>query len=75
MCIRDRTRFEAGELDRTEVPAGQYPRLKEEFPDQAISTPYACSYDYVINLADGKGNEALKDVRVRKALSLSLIHI
>ena len=69
------TRFEAGELDRTEVPAGQYPRLKEEFPDQAISTPYACSYDYVINLAEGKGNEALKDVRVRKALSLSLIHI
>lgn len=66
------TRFEAGELDRTEVPAGQFPRLKEQFPDQAVSTPYACSYDYVINLAEGKGNEALKDVRVRKALSYAI---
>ena len=65
-------RFEAGELDRTEVPAGQFPRLKEQFPDQAVSTPYACSYDYVINLAEGKGNEALKDVRVRKALSYAI---
>ncbi|MEO6301265.1 MAG: peptide ABC transporter substrate-binding protein [Paracoccaceae bacterium] len=65
-------RFQAGELDRTEVPAGQFPRLKQEFPDEAVSTPYACSYDYVINLTEGKGNEALKDVRVRKALSYAV---
>ena len=65
-------RYQAGELDRTDVPAGQYPHLKEQFPDEAISSPYACSYDYVINLAAGKGNEALKDVRVRKALSYAV---
>ena len=66
------TRYQAGELDRTEVPSGQYPRLKEEFPAEANSTPYACAYDYIINLADGKGNEALKDVRVRMALSYAV---
>lgn len=66
------TRYQAGELDRTQVPAGQYPRLKAEFPDEAISTPYSCSYTYIINLADGKGNEALKDIRVRKALSYAV---
>lgn len=66
------TRYQAGELDRTEIPSGQYPSLKEQFPDQAISTPYACSYAYIMNIADGKGNPALKDVRVRQALSLAL---
>lgn len=66
------TRYQAGELDRTDVPSGQYPHLKEQFPDEARSTPYACAYDYIINLADGKGNEALKDVRVRKALSYAV---
>lgn len=66
------TRYQAGELDRTQVPAGQYPRLKAEFPDEAISTPYSCSYIYWMNVAPGKGNEALKDVRVRKALSYAL---
>jgi len=66
------TRYQAGEIDRTEVPTGQFPKLKEEFPNEAISTPYACSYDYIINLAEGKGNEALKDVRVRTALSYAI---
>lgn len=66
------TRYQAGELDRTTVPAGQYPRLHEEFPDEAVSTPYSCSYIYWMNVAPGKGNEALKDVRVRKALSYAL---
>ncbi len=66
------TRYQAGELDRTQVPAGQYPRLSTEFPDEAISTPYSCSYTYIMNIAEGKGNEALKDVRVRKALSYAL---
>ena len=66
------TRYQAGELDRTSVPAGQYPRLKAEFPDQATSTPYSCSYIYMMNIAEGKGNPALKDVRVRTALSYAL---
>ncbi len=66
------TRYQAGEVDRTDVPTGQYPKLEAEFPDEANSTPYACSYDYVINLDEGKGNEALKDVRVRTALSYAI---
>ncbi len=66
------TRYQAGELDRTDVPAGQFPALKKQLPDEAVSTPYACAYDYEINLADGKGNPALKDVRVRRALSLAV---
>ena len=65
------TRYQAGELDRVDIPAGQYPRLEQESPDEAVSMPYACSYAYVFNLSD-KGPEALKDVRVREALSLGL---
>ncbi len=65
------TRYQAGELDRTDVPAGQFPRLSKEFPAETKSTPDACSYIYMINLSD-KGNPALKDVRVRKALSYAL---
>lgn len=65
------TRYQAGELDRVQIPAGQYPRLSQESPDQAVSIPYACSYAYVYNVSD-KGPEALKDVRVREALSLAL---
>ncbi|MTH79655.1 peptide ABC transporter substrate-binding protein [Paracoccus aestuariivivens] len=65
------TRYKAGELDRVQIPAGQYPSLEKEFPDQAISIPYSCSYGYLFNLSD-KGPEALKDVRVRKALSYAM---
>ncbi|MFV0292603.1 MAG: peptide ABC transporter substrate-binding protein [Paracoccus sp. (in: a-proteobacteria)] len=65
------TRYQAGELDRMDIPAGQYPRLKEEFPDEATSFPYACSYAYMINVSD-KGPEVLKDVNIRRALALSL---
>ena len=65
------TRYLAGELDRTEVPAGQYPRLKEEYPDQAISFPRLCSYYYTYNLSD-TGPEAFKDVRVRQALAYAV---
>ena len=65
------TRFLAGELDRTEVPAGQYPSLKEQYPDQAMSFPRLCNYYYTFNLSDS-GPEAFKDVRVRKALAYSL---
>ena len=64
-------RYLAGELDRTEVPTGQYPRLKEEYPDQAISFPRLCSYYYTFNLSDS-GPEAFKDVRVRQALAFAI---
>ena len=65
------TRWQAGELDRTEVPAGQFPRLKEEYPEQAISFPRLCNYYYTFNLSDS-GPEAFKDPNVRKALSLAV---
>jgi oligopeptide transport system substrate-binding protein len=65
------TRYLAGEVDKTNIPAGQYPRLAKELPDQAISAPYSCSYIYWFNMGE-KGPEALKDIRVRKALSYAV---
>ena len=65
------TRYMAGELDRTEMPAGQYPRMKKEYPDEAISFPRLCNYYYTFNLSDS-GPEAFKDVKVRKALALAV---
>ncbi|MCX7301921.1 MAG: peptide ABC transporter substrate-binding protein [Rhodobacterales bacterium] len=65
------TRYLAGELDKTEVPTGQYPRLLEEYPTQAVSFPLLCSYYYNVNLTE-TGNPALQDVRVRQALSLAI---
>ena len=65
------TRYLAGELDRTDIPAGQFPRLSEEYPDQAVSVPLSCSYYYMFNLRDN-GNPALQDPRVRQALSLAV---
>lgn len=65
------TRYLAGELDRTEVPAGQYPRLAEEYPEQALSFPRLCSYYYSFNVSES-GPEAFQDVRVRQALSYAV---
>jgi len=53
------------------VPTGQYPRLKEEYPDQALSFPRLCSYYYTFNVSEN-GPEAFKDVRVRQALSYAV---
>ncbi len=66
------TRYLAGELDRVDIPAGQYPTLKEQYPDQATSVPQSCSYIYMFNMDEKKGPAALKDVRVRKALSYAI---
>ena len=65
------TRFLAGELDRTDVPAGQFPRLQEEYPGVAISYPRLCNYYYTFNLSDS-GPEEFKDIRVRQALALAV---
>ncbi len=67
----DLTRYLAGELDRGTVPSGQFLRLKAEYPDEATSFPRLCTYYYTFNLRDD-GPEALKDVRVRQALSYAL---
>lgn len=65
------TRWRAGELDQTDIPIGQYPRLLEEFPTEAHALPNLCVYYYNLNLSES-GPEALKDVRVRQALSLAI---
>ncbi len=65
------TRYFAGELDKTDIPSGQYPKLSKEYPGEAITAPRLCSYYYIYNLRDN-GPEALKDVRVRQALSLAV---
>lgn len=65
-------RYKAGELDWVDtLPNGQFPILEKELPDEASSTPNACSYAYLFNLSD-KGPEALKDLRVRQALSYAI---
>lgn len=65
------TRYKAGELDRTEIPAGQYPTLKETNPEEATAFPRLCSYYYTVNVSDN-APEFLKDVRVRQALSYAI---
>ncbi|SFK94453.1 oligopeptide transport system substrate-binding protein [Pseudovibrio ascidiaceicola] len=65
------TRYLAGEMDRTETPTGQFPRLQKEYPDQAVVFPRLCSYYYTFNQS-ASGPEEFKDVRVRKALSYAL---
>ena len=67
----DLTRWQAGETDKGAVPSGQYPRLKAEYPDEAISFPRLCTYYYTFNLSPS-GQEALQDIRVRQALSYAL---
>ncbi|WP_298493531.1 peptide ABC transporter substrate-binding protein [uncultured Maritimibacter sp.] len=65
------TRYLAGELDRTEIPAGQYPKMSQDYPDEATSFPRLCNYYYTFNVSEG-GPEAFKDVNVRKALALAV---
>jgi oligopeptide transport system substrate-binding protein len=66
------TRWRAGEVDQTDVPAGQYPALEAELPDQTFSVPQFCTYYFSVNMTDKQPNEALKDVKVREALSLAI---
>ena len=65
-------RWRAGEVDQTDVPIGQYPTLKAELPDETFSVPQFCTYYFNINMTDKVSPDALKDVRVRQALSLAL---
>ncbi|QCO55985.1 peptide ABC transporter substrate-binding protein [Pseudorhodobacter turbinis] len=66
------TRYESGEYDMLEpLPAGTYPRLKTERPDEAKSVPRLCSYYYAINQRADAQPE-LRDPRVRQALSYAV---
>lgn len=65
------TRYLAGEVDQTDIPAGQYPKLKEQYPNEAFSVPNLCTYYFSINMTDS-APEPLKDQKVREALYLAL---
>ena len=65
------TRYMAGELDRTEVPTGQYNALSKKHPDEAVSFPRLCAYYYFINMTENT-HPALLDPRVREALYLTV---
>ena len=65
------TRYKAGELDQTDIPAGQYPALKAELGDEAHSVPQLGTYYYIVNERDD-GPEWAKNPDVRKALSLAI---
>lgn len=64
-------RYLAGEMDQTDIPIGQYPRLLEEYPTEAIVVPNLCTYFYHVNLREG-ATPALQDPNVRKALNLAI---
>lgn len=66
------TRWESDEYDMLEpLPAGSFPRLKEQYPEAAHSVPRLCSYYYALNQREDAIPE-LKDPRVRKALSYAI---
>lgn len=65
------TRYLAGELDRTEVPTGQFNTLSGKYPDEAISFPRSCAYYYFVNMTKS-AHPALLDQRVREALYLTI---
>jgi oligopeptide transport system substrate-binding protein len=65
------TRWRAGEVDQTDVPAGQYPALEAEMPDQVYSVPDFCTYYLSVNMTDS-APEALKKKEVRQALNLAI---
>jgi len=65
------TRWESGEIDIVPVPSGQFPALLEQYPDETLAMPSLCTYFYALNMREN-GPEALKDERVRQALSLAI---
>lgn len=60
-----------GDLDRTEIPSGLMTGLRRKMPREVSVSPRLCSYYYNINMT-GSGHPALRDARVRRALSLAL---
>jgi oligopeptide transport system substrate-binding protein len=66
------TRYQAGEVDQTDVPPGQYPTMKAASPDETHSVPQLCTYYFDINMTDSQDVPALKDPKVREAISLAI---
>ena len=65
------TRWRAGEVDQTDVPAGQYPALKAELPTETYSVPQFCTYYFSVNMT-ATAPDALKNKQVRQALNLAI---
>jgi oligopeptide transport system substrate-binding protein len=65
------TRWRAGEVDQTDVPAGQYPALEAELPNETYSVPQFCTYYVSVNMTDS-APDALKSKEVRQALNLAI---
>jgi len=65
------TRYLAGEFDKTGVPTGQFLKMQKQYPDEVYSNPKLCTYYYSLNMGEN-GPEALKDKRVRQALSYAI---
>ncbi len=61
-------RYQAGELDKTNVPTGLFRRLKKERPTETHSDPLLCSYYFYVNVK----KPPLDDVRVRQALAYAI---
>jgi len=66
------TRYMAGEVDWTDIPPGQYPKLKAQSPDEATALPELTTYYFDFNMTDKQPVAALKDVRVRQAISYAI---
>jgi oligopeptide transport system substrate-binding protein len=65
------TRYLSGELDRTEVPSGQFNQLSAGHPTETVTFPRLCNYYYFVNLTEST-HPALLDPRVREALYLAI---
>lgn len=65
------TRYQAGEVDQTDIPAGQYPALHQSMGDEAHAVPWLCNYYYIFNLRPD-GPDAFKNPDVRRALSYAV---
>lgn len=62
-------RYRAGEFDiLSSFPADQYQLLQDQYPGEAHVAPFLGVYYYVMN----QEREELKDVNVRKALSIAI---
>lgn len=64
-------RYRDGGLDRVQIPAGDVAKLQQERPGEVVTTPYACTYAYLVNLAEN-APAALRDQRVRQALAYAI---
>ncbi len=65
----DVARYQAGEVDITDaLPPEMFAKLKAEYPQELMFSPYLCTYYLEIN----NQKAPFDDARVRKALSLTL---